>query len=220
MEMLSCHAGLLSSHWECCVALSAPDPLNQTAWDSMLVGVRCSCLVHVRHVDPVLTTSRWPGWWLHFIGEKLIPTEPGPLLCSFLQTPAHLLFGKCCLWEMRRNCNLEITLAEDQAQTAGPTGRQLIIRIPLWASEGLDRPGVYMHARLFGACKSMSDVNGTASFFCRGGIPRDVWMRRPAGLSLGKADWQLRREAICQDVQQPGLDSIPAITPLQSGWPT
>lgn len=72
-----------------------------------------------------------------------------------------------------------------------------------------------MRARLFGACKSVSDVNGTASFFCRGGIPRDVWMRRPAGLGLGKAGRRRRREVICQAVRQPGRPTqVPLSTRL------
>lgn len=42
--------------------------------------------------------------------------EPSP---SLLQAPAHPLFGKCCLWEARRNCNLEITPAGVRARLLG-----------------------------------------------------------------------------------------------------
>lgn len=44
--------------------------------------------------------------------------------------------------------------------------------------------GCLHRTRLFGAGKSVSDVNGTASFFCRGGIPG--W---GGGLDEEEADW-------------------------------
>lgn len=107
--------------------LSALDLLNQMTRDS----VRCSDLVCARLMDPVLMTTARPEWCLHFTERKLRPTGAGPPLCSFLPAPVHPLFGKCRLWEARRDCNLEITLAGVWAQAAGPAGGQLIIRIPL-----------------------------------------------------------------------------------------
>lgn len=79
-------------------------------------------------------------------------------------------------------------------------GQQRTINYWDHAEAGLGPSAGCLHrTRLFGAGKSVSDVNGTASFFCRGGIPTwGGWMRRrPAGPRLGGG--RLRREdTICQ----------------------
>lgn len=79
-------------------------------------------------------------------------------------------------------------------------GQQRTINYWDHAEAGLGPSAGCLHrTRLFGAGKSVSDVNGTASFFCRGGIPAwGGWMRRrPAGPRLGGG--RLRREdTICQ----------------------
>lgn len=61
-----------------------------------------------------------------------------------------------------------------QAASRGPVwpGQQRTINYWDHAEAGLGPSAGCLHrTRLFGASKSVSDVNGTASFFCRGGIP-------------------------------------------------
>lgn len=58
-------------------------------------------------------------------------------------------------------------------------GRTINDKDPTWRpGKSPASTGCLQLARLFGACKSVSDVNGTASFFYRGGIAGVVWMRQ------------------------------------------
>lgn len=91
-------------------------------------------------------------------------------------------------------------LETPQAALRGPVwpGQQRTINYWDHTEAGLGPSAGCLHrTRLFGASKSMSDVNGTASFFCRGGIPWGCLEEAAAGLRLGGG--RLKSEdTICQ----------------------
>lgn len=201
-----------------CYDLAEPEP-TQARGAGRRQMARVPRIRRTKEEGPGAAEWPWPlALWgsVHLTGRRSRLTEPGSSLSSFLKA------GTSAVWETqlrrgaRRECNLEITLA-GAGEAGGPAGEQADNQLRGSCSEpgeGPARPGVYMLARLFGACKSVSDVNGTASFFCRGGIPRDVWMGRPAGLGLGKAGPRPRREVIRQAARQPGR---PTQVPLSTG---
>lgn len=90
-------------------------------------------------------------------------------------SPGHLLFGKH--HAQRQGPDLETT----QTASWGLVwpGQQRTINYWDHAEAGRGPSARCLHrTHLFGASKSVSDVNGTASFFCRGGIPGGVRRRR------------------------------------------